>query len=132
MMAASRRATARALPIGRRSFLRAAALRGLGASVALPAFESLSAAAVAAAPGGSAIPTRMAFVYVPNGVNLQHWRPAGDGADYTLGRSLEPLAPFKGDFQIVGGGAPPNAPPGKDGGDKDKDKDGGKPPKVKV
>lgn len=116
MMAASRPGTGNAPSIGRRRFLRAAALRGAGVSVALPAFESLAGESVAAASGRSAIPTRMAFVYVPNGVNLEHWRPTGEGADYALSRSLEPLAAYKGDFQIVGGLAHRNGTAGRDGG----------------
>lgn len=96
--------------IGRRRFLRRAALQGLGVSVALPALESLAATA----PAGP--PTRMAFVYVPNGVNLQRWRPTGEGSEYALGQSLEPLEAFKAEFQIVGGLAHRNGTAGKDGG----------------
>src|SRR6186713_2958024 len=39
--------------------------RNVGACIALPAFESLYA--LPAFAGGKAAPTRMAFVYVPNG-----------------------------------------------------------------
>jgi hypothetical protein len=86
-------------------------LRGLGAAVALPALESLAAGT---APATSR-PTRMAFVYVPNGVNLDRWRPSGDGRDYRLGESLEPIAPFRDEFQIVRGLAHRSGTAGPDG-----------------
>ena len=70
----------RLLALNRRNFL-----RGLGACVALPAFESLMPARVlAAAPtplattaGG--MPLRMAFVYFPNGAIQGNWWPKGEG-----------------------------------------------------
>ena len=102
--------------MGRRRFLTNAALRGVGISIGLPMLESLwherRSVAATICPAG---PTRMAFVYVPNGVNLEHWRSEGDGRDYTLGRSLEPLTPFKSDFQIVSGLAHRNGFAGPDG-----------------
>lgn len=99
-------------PLSRRRFVAGAALRGLGASIALPAFASLRPAAAAAA---GAAPTRMAFLYVPNGVNLAHWRPEGEGRDYGLGRSLESLAPHRDQFQLISGLAHQNGTAGKDG-----------------
>ena len=100
-------------PLSRRQFIVGTALRGLGASIALPAFSSLRSAMGAAPP--PAPPTRMAFLYVPNGVNLAHWRPEGVGRDYTLGRSLESLAPCRDDFQLISGLAHRNGTGGKDG-----------------
>lgn len=83
-------------------------LRGVGACVALPAFHSLlptAAAAAKAAPAttASGAPLRMAFLYVPNGVNVEHWRPQGEGADYQLSPALEPLAEYRQDFQVFSG-----------------------------
>jgi hypothetical protein len=86
-------------------------LRGLGAAVALPALESLAAGTAPAA----ARPTRMAFVYVPNGVNLERWRSSGDGRDYRLGESLEPLTPFRDELQVVRGLAHRSGTAGPDG-----------------
>ncbi|MEI6861226.1 MAG: DUF1552 domain-containing protein, partial [Verrucomicrobiota bacterium] len=88
-------------------------LRGMGALVALPFMESLvparalraaesAAAATGAAPGP--FPMRSAFVYIPNGVDNTNWWPTeGEGANYTLNRSLSSLEPFKQDFQIISG-----------------------------
>ena len=100
--------------VTRRTFLGAAALRGLGVSLALPAFESLRAARVLAG-GDPAGAVRMAFVYAPNGVIEPRWKPEGIGADYRPGPTLEPLAGLRQDFQIVSGLAHRNGTAGPDG-----------------
>ncbi|HEV8442651.1 MAG TPA: hypothetical protein VGQ27_04190, partial [Steroidobacteraceae bacterium] len=59
-------------------------LRGLGAAIALPTLISASPA-FAKSVAGRAVPTRMAFVYVPNGAIPASWWPTGDGgADFAL------------------------------------------------
>lgn len=85
-------------------------LQGLGVCVGLPALESLTglkalgaAPAVAGATTPSGAPLRMAFMYIPNGVILDSWRPEGEGADYKLNQTMAPLAPFKKDFSVVTG-----------------------------
>jgi hypothetical protein len=101
---------------------RRAFLRGLGISLALPAFESLLPVRSLAAAGQPApattpagAPLRMAFLYVPNGVNTQRWRPVGEGSGYQLSPTLEPLAPFKQDFQVFSGLEQRNGTSGGDG-----------------
>lgn len=74
-------------------------LKGLGATLAIPHFESLSAASAVQADA----PLRMAFVYAPNGVNLDKWSPQGMGRDYMLGQSLKSLEGLRDSFQIIGG-----------------------------
>jgi hypothetical protein len=88
---------------------RRAVLRGAGALLTLPAMESWSpigsrtlAAASAAATQPSA-PVRLAFLYVPNGVNLAKWHVQGDGKDYVLSPTLEPLAKLKDQFTLFSG-----------------------------
>ena len=98
--------------LSRRGFLANAALRGVGAAVALPALASLRTAGAAE---GAAAPTRMAFVYVPNGVHVDRWRPLGDGRGYTLGPTLEPLSDIQDHFQVVSGLAHRNGTAGADG-----------------
>ncbi|MFZ9936195.1 MAG: DUF1552 domain-containing protein [Luteolibacter sp.] len=72
-------------------------LKGLAATLALPAFPSLAAAASSRALR-PASPLRMAFIYAPNGVNLGRWLPA-DGTH--LSPTLEPLAPLKEHFSLL-------------------------------
>jgi hypothetical protein len=100
-------------------------LRGLGASVALPAFASLGVprlfAAGAAGPGpglattASGIPLRTAFVYFPNGAIPASWWPKGEGTDFQLERTLEPLEPLKDAVQVLGGLNHKTAEGGPDG-----------------
>jgi hypothetical protein len=100
--------TARRLGMSRRSLL-----RGLGISLALPAFESLASPARAAA--AATVPTRMAFLYIPNGVNVERWMPTGTGTDYSFGPSLEALTSFRGDLQFIRGLAQQHGFAGPDG-----------------
>ncbi|MFT6239990.1 MAG: hypothetical protein ACJAQT_002075 [Akkermansiaceae bacterium] len=93
-------------------------LRGIGAAVGLPAMESLSpvmAATTDLATTAKGSPLRMAYLYIPNGVNLEHWRPEGKGSNYKLGKSMAALENLKGDMQIFSGFAHKHATAGKDG-----------------
>lgn len=82
-------------------FSRRTALKGLGVSLALPWLESIAPAAT----GGAAAvaPRRMAFLFVPNGVNLQHWMPRREGFGYDLPYILEPLANVRDDLLVLSG-----------------------------
>src|SRR5215212_2434021 len=98
-------------------------LRGLGACLALPAFESVRPLAALAAVTGAAklattasgAPMRMAFVYFPNGAIQPSWWPKGEGKDFELARTMQPLAKVKHQLQILGGMDHVNATPGPDG-----------------
>src|SRR4026207_2435880 len=96
-------------------------LRGLGAGMALPAFESLGPARALAAEAASVsklattatgAPLRMAFVYFPNGAIQPNWWPKGEGKDFELARTMEPLAPVRHQLQVLGGMDHVNATPG--------------------
>lgn len=95
-------------------------LRGLGASVALPALESfrpLLAAGVerAVATTASGAPLRMAYLYIPNGVNMDLWRPKGATASYKMGDTFKSMESLRDDFQIFTGFEQKNAAAGGDG-----------------
>lgn len=106
--------------LSRRSFL-----RGLGACIALPAFESLvpvrslatlvSAEARSLGTTASGAPLRTAFLYFPNGAIQPAWWPQGKGADFQLSRTLKPLEPLRNHIQILGGLDHLNATAGPDG-----------------
>jgi hypothetical protein len=91
-------------PLNRRTVL-----RGLGSALALPWLEAMDpvtawAAADAAKKAGiAAAPNRLAFVYVPNGVNIENWTPKTEGAGYELTSCLEPLAAHRDDFCVLTG-----------------------------
>ena len=65
--------------LSRRGFLRSA-----GALVALPALESFEFKAFATASKEPVAPMRMAFLYIPNGVNQAAWAVKGEGKAYEL------------------------------------------------
>jgi hypothetical protein len=67
--------------------------------IALPALESFGQRAFAA-ENALASPTRMAFLYIPNGVNMHTWTVKGEGAGYELSPTLQPLAALKRDFTV--------------------------------
>jgi hypothetical protein len=85
--------TQKALP--RRTFL-----RGLGTAVALPFLDAMSPALARAQRRKP--PVRMAFVYVPNGIDMRHWNPAYEGTLAELPQTLAPLAPLKDDILLLG------------------------------
>ena len=82
---------------------RRAFLRGLGAMLALPALEIMSPRRALAAAAAPAFPMRMGFFSVPNGVNVEKWFIAEEGAQFTLSPTLEPLADIKGDIIFTSG-----------------------------
>ncbi len=85
------------------SISRRTALRGLGVSMALPWLEIMGPRRAMGAQATGAPPVRLAFVFMPNGVNYEHWEPAGDGAEFTLSSTLEPLAPVRQHLNIITG-----------------------------
>ncbi len=116
------RETQSRVAVSRRNFL-----RGLGACIALPAFESLmpmrSVAALAGATSAANLastatgaPLRTAFLYFPNGAIPSTWWPSGGEKDFQLARTMQPLEPFRQDIQILGGLEHLNATAGTDGG----------------
>jgi hypothetical protein len=93
-------------------------LKGLGAAIALPWLESmgpLRAWALDPEPQGNAVPNRMAFLYVPNGVHMPDWRPSAEGADFTLPRTLEPLQDVRDSLTVLTGLTADKARPNGDG-----------------
>ncbi len=79
-------------------------MRGLGALVAVPALEALSVTRVLGVADPSVqFPTRLGFVYVPNGVHMPHWTPQYEGALTELPAVLEPLSAFKRDMLVLTG-----------------------------
>ena len=99
-------------------------LRGLGSSLAVPAFASFAprlwAAENAARLGTTATgaPLRSAFFFFPNGSIPSYWWPQnpGSGADFALSSSLNPLEDVRQHVQVIGGLENVNGEGGQDGG----------------
>jgi hypothetical protein len=68
-------------------------LRGVGASLGLPWLEAMMPVRASAAV--SKPPVRLAALYMPNGVREDLWTPKGEGRDFTLSPTLQPLADLK-------------------------------------
>jgi len=83
--------------LNRRTFL-----KGTGTTLALPLLEAMRPPAHAAAESPAA-PTRLAFVFFPNGVIQPAWKPTEAGTGYALSQTLAPLAPHRADFNIFTG-----------------------------
>ena len=89
-------------------------LKGLGAAVALPFLESMAPRAALAAGGKP--PVRMAFLYIPNGVNYDEWKMEGEGRLNKFSKTLEGLRPIKDDVTVLSGLAHDKARANGDGG----------------
>jgi hypothetical protein len=120
-MSSHDRAAERHRSLSRRRFL-----RGVGACMALPAFESLlkpglcaaaEAAPLAGVPAAGAVasPLRAAFIYFPNGAIQSNWWPTGEGKNFELAPTMQPLEAVKQHIQVLGGMDQVNAIAGPDG-----------------
>ena len=92
------------LKLSRRTFL-----RGVGVTMALPWLESVRVwgAATPGAPDAATatapFPKRFAAIFMGNGINGDHWWARGAGDTMELGRTLEPLAPFRKKLNVIHG-----------------------------
>jgi len=78
-------------------------LRGLSASLALPLLDGM-VPAFAATRNTAANPVRrFGAIYVPNGVEMRAWTPAGAGTALELSPVLQPLAPVAGQVNVLTG-----------------------------
>ncbi len=87
-----------------RRITRRTVLRGVGASLALPVLEAMGGRL---SRGGSDAarqpPSRIAFLYVPNGVHMPDWTPRTTGAAFELPLILEPLEAVKDELLVLSG-----------------------------
>lgn len=98
--------------IPRRTFL-----KGVGATLALPLLDGMVPAM--AAVGDSKRVNRLSFVYVPNGIIMDKWTPATEGAGFEMTPILQEIAPFRDQMLVLSGLDCKNAnsQPGEGGGD---------------
>jgi hypothetical protein len=83
--------------IPRRTFL-----KGLGTAMAIPLLEGmLPLTAFATSPKARNV--RMAFLSVPNGVNMGNWTPAAEGVTYEMPYTLLPLEDVRMSLNILTG-----------------------------
>ena len=83
-------------------------LRGLGTALSLPFLEAmlpLSAMAQSVRPRT----TRMAFMFVPNGIDMANWTPGYEGSLGELPSILQPLADLRSKINVLTGLTQQNA-----------------------
>lgn len=80
-------------------------LRGAGVVMALPCLESLPVWGAPAAKGDATpgFPQRFVAQFMGNGINPDHWWAKGAGAGMELGKTLQPLEPFRAKLNVING-----------------------------
>ena len=89
--------------ITKKSIPRRTVLRGLGATVALPLLDGMVPALTALSKTAAKPTIRWGVVYVPNGVVIEEWTPAAEGAAFEFTRILQPLEPFRDQLLVLTG-----------------------------
>ncbi len=84
--------------LARRTFL-----RGVGATLALPLLDGMVPALTAMRATAARGVRRLGVVYVPNGIYMDNWTPAGDGRAFGLTPILEPLARYRRRMLVLTG-----------------------------
>jgi Protein of unknown function (DUF1552) len=92
-----------AMIITKKSIPRRTVLRGMGAAVALPLLDSMFPAFSALVKAAAKPVHRFQAFYIPNGMALEYWTPAKEGADFELTPVLQPLAAFRNQMLVLSG-----------------------------
>jgi hypothetical protein len=91
------------MSLPRRTFL-----RGMGVTLALPLLDAMVPALSALATTAAKPLRRVGFIYLPNGVSMNHtginyWKPKTTGANFEISPILKPLEPFQDQMVVVSG-----------------------------
>src|ERR1044071_8130563 len=89
--------------ITKKAIPRRTMLRGLGASLALPLLDGMIPALTAQTRTAAAPVHRFGVVYVPNGMVMENYLPATQGASFELTPTLQALAPFRAQTSVLSG-----------------------------
>ena len=85
--------------VTKKSLPRRTFLRGMGVTLALPLLDAMTPAFAA-----NAKPVvRLGFVYVPNGIIMEKWTPATEGADFQFAPTMKSLEPFRERLLVFSG-----------------------------
>jgi hypothetical protein len=89
--------------ISRKAIPRRTMLRGIGSMFALPLLDSMVPALSATAETAATPVGRFGVFYVPNGMIMQSYLPATEGAAFELTPTLSALAPFREQIMVLSG-----------------------------
>jgi hypothetical protein len=78
-------------------------LRGLGVSLALPLLDGMVPSLSALSATAAKPVRRLGIVYVPNGLFMSRWTPAGAGELLEITPTLQPLAAFRHRMLVLSG-----------------------------
>ena len=92
-----------AMIITKKAIPRRTVLRGLGASLALPLLDGMVPALEALQNTAARQVRRLGVVYIPNGIMMDHWTPATEGAGFDFPTILQPLESFRDSIQVLSG-----------------------------
>ncbi|HWD98913.1 MAG TPA: DUF1552 domain-containing protein, partial [Bryobacteraceae bacterium] len=76
-------------------------LRGVGTALALPLLDSMVPAMAATRLTAAKRPTRLGFVYVPNGIIQKNWLPTTEGVGFEFTPTMQALAPFRDKLVVM-------------------------------
>lgn len=83
-------------PTDRSNITRRTVLQGMGAALAIPWLEAMQTQTLHAESAQDVeAPVRMAVLFAPNGTRADLWTPQGEGSEFTLSPTLQPLEAFK-------------------------------------
>jgi hypothetical protein len=86
--------------VTKKSLSRRTILKGLGAAISLPFLDAM-VPAFAKSTFANGAPLRLAWFYIPNGVDMRYWTPAADGALSELPSLLAPMQAVKSDITVL-------------------------------
>lgn len=89
--------------ITKKAISRRLVLRGLGTTLALPLLDSMVPALTALSKTVGKPTNRLGIVFVPNGMVMENWTPAAEGAAFEFTPILQPLMPFKNHLIVATG-----------------------------
>jgi hypothetical protein len=77
-------------------------LKGLGAAISLPLLDAMTPAFTRTLfASGNQAPVRLAWFYVPNGIDMRNWTPDAEGALGTLPSILSPFEGLKDELLVL-------------------------------
>jgi hypothetical protein len=76
-------------------------LRGLGTTLALPLLDAMVPPLLALQKTPAKPITRLGVMYVPNGMVMDQWTPAAEGAAYEMTSTLAPLTPYRDNLIVL-------------------------------
>jgi hypothetical protein len=85
--------------VRRKALPRRAILKGMGVALGLPFLDAMVPACAAATKAEA--PVRLAWFYVPNGIDMRHWTPAEEGPLGQMQGILAPLEPLKQELLVL-------------------------------